>query len=149
MGTAASVALLTALVSGCSSHNSDLALSDNPTVPAMAGSNSPTANAAAPNPEDFARFHIGDTVTVTISGLPDTETPAPHQEPIKEDGTITLPEIGKIAAVGKTAGELQNAIHDAYVPQFYTHLTVAVTIGDRVFYVRGEVKEPNRQLYVG
>jgi polysaccharide export outer membrane protein len=147
MGTAASFALLTVLSAGCYSNSADMALTDNPTAPAIAGS-TPAAQ-VAPTAEDSARFHIGDTVTVTLSGIPDQEIPAPHQEPIKEDGTITLPEVGKIPAVGKSAGELQNAIHDAYVPKYYTHLTVAVTIGDRVYYVRGEVKSPDRLMYVG
>ena len=98
---------------------------------------------------EVAHFHVGDTVTVAFSGLPDIQTPPPHQEPIKEDGTITLPDIGKVQAAGKTAGELQNEIHDSYVPKFYTHLTVTVSTGDRVYYVRGEVKGPGRQLYVG
>jgi polysaccharide biosynthesis/export protein VpsN len=96
---------------------------------------------------EVAHFHVGDTVTVIFSGLP--MNPDQHLEPIKEDGTITLPDIGKIPAVGKTAGELQNEIHDRYVPKFYTHLTVTVSTGDRVYYVRGEVKVPGRQLYVG
>ena len=98
----------------------------------------------SPPPADVAHFHVGDTVTVTFSGLPDTDNPTPHQEPIKEDGTITLPDIGKIQATGKTAGELQNEIHDLYVPKYYTHLTVTVSTGDRVYYVRGEVKLPGR-----
>src|ERR1700691_3179415 len=98
---------------------------------------------------EVAHFHVGDTVTVTFSGLPDNDNPTPHLEPIKEDGTITLPDIGKIQAAGKTAGELQNEIHDLYVPKYYTHLTVTVSTGDRVYYVRGEVKAPGRQLYVG
>jgi polysaccharide export outer membrane protein len=149
MGTASSFALMSVLLSGCYSNGSDMALTDNPTAPAIAGSNASAPNPSLAVPDDFARFHIGDTVTVTLSGLPESETPTPHQEPIKEDGTITLPEIDKIVAVGKTAGELQNAIHDAYVPRFYTHVTVAVTIGDRVYYVRGEVKSPDRLMYVG
>jgi protein involved in polysaccharide export with SLBB domain len=98
---------------------------------------------------EVPHFHVGDTVTVTFSGLPDTQTPSPHLEPIKEDGTITLPDIGKMQAAGKTAGELQNEIYAGYVPKFYTHLTVTVSTGDRVYYVRGEVKGAGRQLYVG
>jgi protein involved in polysaccharide export with SLBB domain len=98
---------------------------------------------------EVARFHVGDAVSVTFSGLPDNDNPLPHLEPIKEDGTITLPDIGKVQAAGKTAGELQNEIHDSYVPKFYTHLTVTVSTGDRVYYVRGEVKGAGRQLYVG
>jgi protein involved in polysaccharide export with SLBB domain len=94
-----------------------------------------------------ARFQVGDTVTVNLSGM--VETIEPHIEAIKEDGTITMPDIGHVQAAGKTAGELQNTIHDLYVPKFYTHITVAVTAGDRVYYVNGEVKNPGRQLYLG
>ena len=68
---------------------------------------------------EVARFHVGETVIVILTGLP--EDIPPHQEPIKEDGTITMPDIGHVQAVGKTAGELQNEIHDLYVPKLYRH----------------------------
>lgn len=100
-----------------------------------------------PDANAVARLSVGDTVTVTLSGL--LEELPPHTEPIKEDGTITMPDIGHVKAAGKTAGELQNEIHDLYVPKIYTHLTVAVTLGDRVYYVDGEVKQPGRELYLG
>jgi polysaccharide export outer membrane protein len=116
--------------------------SDMPTPPGVTGL--PWAGTSA---ADVARFHVGDTIIVTLSGLP--QDLPPHQEPIKEDGTITMPDIGKVEAAGKTAGQLQNEIHDLYVPRIYTHLTVTVNIGDRVYYVSGEVKAPGRQLYVG
>ena len=96
---------------------------------------------------EVARFHVGDTVIVSLSGLPQ-EIPM-HQEPIKEDGTITMPDIGHVQAVGKTAGELQNEIYNLYVPKLYRHLTVTVNTGDRVYYVTGQVRGPGRQLYVG
>jgi len=128
-------------LAGCSSPSDERLFSDMPHPPAMSGL--PSANESA---ADAARFHVGDTVVVSLSGLP-VEIP-PHQEPIKEDGTITMPDIGKVQAAGKTAGELQNEIHDLYVPRFYTHLTVTVNIGDRVYYVSGEVKTPGRQLYL-
>jgi polysaccharide export outer membrane protein len=145
-GAVSGLLLLTLLSAGCSSPDNDPGLTDNPNSPAMTGS--PTTGGGSTK-EDFARFHVGDTVTVTISGLPEADAPQPHQEVIKDDGTITLPEIGKVVALGKTDGELQNAIHDAYVPQYYTHLTVTVNTGDRVYYVRGEVKNPDRFIYVG
>ena len=100
-----------------------------------------------PDANLVARLSIGDTVTVTLSGLIDPIEP--HVEPIKEDGTITMPDIGHVQAAGKTAGELQNEIHDMYVPKIYTHITVAVSTGDRVYYVDGEVKQPGRELYLG
>jgi protein involved in polysaccharide export with SLBB domain len=103
--------------------------------------------AAPPNGADVARFRVGETVFVAFSGSP-IEIPA-HEEPIKEDGTITLPLIGAVYAAGKTAGELQNEICTNYVPKYYVRLTVTVKSGDRVYYVGGEVKGGGRQLYVG
>jgi polysaccharide export outer membrane protein len=100
-----------------------------------------------PGDPAVAKLHVGDTITVQLEGL--IEIIPPHEESIKEDGTITLNLIGHVKAAGRTAGELQNAIHDAYVPAYYTHVTVTVKTGDRVFYVRGEVHNPGRQIYVG
>ena len=96
---------------------------------------------------DVARFRIEDPVTVTFSGAP-TSIDA-HGEKIKEDGTITLPLIGSVVAVGKTPGELQSEIHDDYVPKYYVRLTVTVVSGERVYYVGGEVKAGGKQLYLG
>jgi polysaccharide export outer membrane protein len=72
------------------------------------------------------------------------------EKPIKDDGTISLPDIGRVKAAGKTPGELEDTIHDLYVPKFVTHLNVTVkTTSDRVYYVRGEVKAPGRMIYAG
>ena len=95
---------------------------------------------------DVARFRIGETVIVTFSGSPIPIEP--HEEPIKEDGTITLSLIGAVNAAGKTAGELQNEIYTNYVPKYYVRLTVTVKSGERVYYVGGEVKGSSRQFYV-
>jgi polysaccharide export outer membrane protein len=136
-----SVPLVGILIAGCSSATDQPEFSDVP-APSHAMTGSPVAG-----PDDFevAHFHVGDTVTVTLDGPPE---PLPvHGEQIKEDGTITMPDIGKIEAVGKTAGELQNQIHDLYVPKFYPRLTVTVTTGERVYYVSGEVNGRGSQLY--
>jgi polysaccharide export outer membrane protein len=131
------------LLAGCASSSDEILFSDTPNNPtAMSGPPSASDSAG-----DAARFHVGDTIVVSLSGPPIEIQP--HQEPIKEDGTITLNDIGKVQAAGKTAGELQNAIHDLYVPRFYNRLTVTVNIGDRVYYVSGEVKVPGRLVYVG
>jgi polysaccharide export outer membrane protein len=103
--------------------------------------------AASPNGADVAHFRVGDTVVVTFSGAPTTIDP--HQETIKEDGTITLPLIGSIYALGKTTGELQNEIYTDYVPKYYIRLNVTVNSGDRVYYVGGEVHGAGPQLYRG
>jgi polysaccharide export outer membrane protein len=90
-----------------------------------------------------ATFRVGDTVVVTLttgSEQGNSEIPD-HVEPIKEDGTITLDYIGPVKAAGKTPGQLQNEIHDLYVPKYYVRLTVTVKSpgGDRVYYVGGQV----------
>jgi polysaccharide export outer membrane protein len=133
-------------LAGCSSTDSP-AFSDTTNPPAMtsqSANGSPTANTTDP---EVARFQVGDTVTVNLSGLPNPIDP--HTEPIKEDGTITMPDIGHVQAAGKTAGELQNDIYTNYVPRLYLHLTVTVSTGDRVYYVRGQVNKPDRLIYVG
>jgi polysaccharide export outer membrane protein len=127
---------------GCSSPSQGQPMSANSQPPTAGG----TSLSSPPTSADVARFRVGETVIVTFSGsLVDIPS---HEEPIKEDGTITLPLIGAVTAVGKTAGELQNEIHDGYVPQYYVRLTVTVKSGDRVYYVGGEVKAPGKQLYV-
>jgi polysaccharide export outer membrane protein len=93
------------------------------------------------------RFQVGDLVTVVFSAINDQI--APHEERVKEDGTITLPYIGSIRASGKTSGELQNEIHDLYVPKYYVNLTITVRSEARFYYVGGEVKSPGPKEYLG
>lgn len=145
--TICGVSLITALLSGCASPD-NASFTDSPTPPPDATSITP-AGSPTPNQSgqdfDVAKLHVGDVVTVDFSGLP---TPIdPVTDPITDDGTIALPDIGKVQAAGKTTGELQDEIHNMYVPAYYTHITVTVTIGDRVYYVRGEVKQPGRLVY--
>ena len=94
------------------------------------------------------RFAIGDQVTVKFSGTTDQNL-KDHEERVTENGTITLPHIGSVSAVGKTAGELQTEIHDRYVPDYYKYLTVTVMGEQRVYYVGGRVRTPGRQFYIG
>ena len=96
---------------------------------------------------EVARLTVGDYVKVTLSGV--QEPPLPHEEQIKEDGTITLPNLDPIKADGKTLGELQKEIYAKYVPLYYKRLTVTVSSGQRVYYVQGQVRNPGRQEYLG
>ena len=107
---------------------------------------------APPSEEDTkalggARLHVGDTITMSYDGIP--EPPASQEKTINDDGNITLTDIGNVKAAGKTTGELEQVIHDLYVPKFFLRLNVTVEAGDRVFYVRGAVTSPGRQVYVG
>lgn len=93
-------------------------------------------------------LNVGDTVTVTLSDIP--EPPTPEEKPIQSDGTISMPTIGRVQAAGKTPGELEDYIKSLYVPKIYVHLAVTVqTSSHRVYFVRGEVKTPNQIEYLG
>ena len=96
----------------------------------------------------IAHLHVGDSVVITLTGPP--EELAPQEKIIGGDGTITLSDVGIVQAAGKTPSELENIIHDLYVPKYYTHLVVTVKPSDnRVYYVRGEVRQANRFVYTG
>ena len=146
------------VLAGCGS-----ALQDEPTfseVPALAGpagaaaapvgalpppgSAGPTNPATSPN-----RFRIGDTVTVIFSGVDQASLPPAHEERITEDGTITLQYLKPVVALGKTPGELQKEITDAYVPKYFTHLVVTVRGFELFFFVSGEVRSPNKVPWTG
>ena len=106
----------------------------------------PVRSPPPPNGADVARFHVGDNVIVSFSGDAGFDS-GPRRESIKEDGTITLPLIGAVSAVGKTAGELQNEIHDDYVPKYYVRLTVTVKSGRPRLLRRRRSQERRAQSY--
>lgn len=121
------------LLSGCASFdaNNDARFS-----------NSPTGHTHL----NASVFSAGETVTVSFSGL---EVPPPnYEERIKEDGTLTMPLIGKVVAAGKSPGDLQKELQEKY-NKFYRNITVTVRDLERYFYVDGEVKSPGPKLYLG
>lgn len=122
--------------------------SGTPTVTPVA--TSATSGAAPANEyENAEALKVGDTLNVVYADLPIT-TP-PFDGPIKEDGSITLMYNKTFQAAGKTPGQLEKEIHDAYVPNVFKYMTVTVTHKDltRFYYVGGEVKAPGREPYIG
>jgi protein involved in polysaccharide export with SLBB domain len=101
----------------------------------------------APIAVEVAKLALGDPIRVVFSGISDP--PQPHEEQIKEDGTIDLPNIGVIKAEGKTTVELQKEIYEKYVPNYFKRLTVTVSTENRVYYVQGQVRSSGRQAYLG
>lgn len=91
-------------------------------------------------------LRVGELVGIEFSGV--SLPPPRHEEKIKMDGKITLPDIGPVQAAGRTRGELQQAIHDLYVPNYYKQLTVVVRNEGRYFYVKGQVNNPSQFQYL-
>jgi protein involved in polysaccharide export with SLBB domain len=129
---------------GCRTHTHEQQLAEPPR-----GGDTTTAGAAVTNSSLLQPevLRIGDSLTVSFT---DTPTPIPaFQEKIKEDGTITLLLNQTFKADGKSRGELEKEIRACYVPDYFKNLTVTVTpdVSTRWYYVDGEVKAPNRQIY--
>ena len=87
-------------------------------------------------------------MTVTFADLP-APGMLPHSERIRDDGRITLPLNVSVMAAGRNAGQLQEDIRNAYVPQYFVRLTVTIKTEERFYFVGGEVRNANRQLFSG
>ncbi|MHB8522006.1 MAG: polysaccharide biosynthesis/export family protein [Limisphaerales bacterium] len=105
------------------------------------------ANTGDAPPENPDLLRAGDAVSITFSGV--ERPPEKFDSRIRDDGKIILPLIQAVQAADKTAAQLQDAIHDLYVPTYFNRLTVNVNTEGRYFFVEGEVKQPNRYPYAG
>ncbi|MFI5335247.1 MAG: polysaccharide biosynthesis/export family protein [Opitutales bacterium] len=89
-----------------------------------------------------AQLRPGDSLTVTLSGIPD---PSTNPVQIDEQGFISLPYLGTLPAGGLTTSELSQAIRSAYITRkFYNELSVSATVTERYVYIGGEVQRPGR-----
>jgi len=106
---------------------------------------------AVPTGQDSASistvFRPGDILEVDFA---DTQgLPSKWQQTIREDGTITLPLSKTVRAAGLRKGELEQAIHEVYVPHILRRLTVNVRSDKRSYFVSGEVKLPGEKEHTG
>lgn len=114
---------------------------------ALAGCATTGVSPAARNPRVAAsaaasQLRPGDSITVTLSGIPD---PSTHAVQLDEQGQISLPYLGTLTAGGLSAGELSQAIRQAYLERrFYTEISVSATVTERYVYIGGEVQRPGR-----
>lgn len=89
----------------------------------------------------------GDKISIALRG---TVQIAPSTQIIAQDSTISMENIGSVEAAGLTPKQLEQVIHDKYVPSYYTRITVNVTPELRYFYVSGYVHDTSgggRQNY--
>lgn len=98
-------------------------------------------------PEVGDRFHIGDPVTVTFTLMTEDSQLPSFSGRVQDDGTITLPLVGAVTAVGKTEGELQKEIQGLYVPKYYRNLTITVKGEVSFYYIDGEVQARGKKEY--
>ena len=92
------------------------------------------------------RLRTGDPLQVHLTtGGPSTDKNTQQLEVVvDENGEISLPLVGRIAAVSLTPSELSERIEASYVPRFYVRCHAIVLATTRYFYVGGEVRNPGR-----
>ncbi len=138
------------MISGCATTQEPAFSSEPAASQAVASLERPT-NTSGPSADLASKasgvLSVRASVKITFSGPP--EPPLPHDEKIKDDGTISLKWIGSVKAAGKTPGELQKIIHDLYVPKYYKDLTVTVdwVQADLYFTIGGEVRSPGPRVW--
>ena len=99
-------------------------------------------NPHIPETASSAVLRPGDSLTVTLQGVPD---PSTNTVQIDEQGLISLPYIGAVTAAGVSTAGLSQRIRDTYVARkIYTALDVSVSVTERYVYVGGEVAHPGR-----
>jgi polysaccharide export outer membrane protein len=106
------------------------------TGPEVAGT-----NCGQPGTADI--LHIGDVVRIAMASPAPGTSSTIHEERIKEDGTVTFPEIGPVKAAGRTHGELQTELQEKCGEKFYKNMIVPWPWDEheRYFYVVGEVNQ--------
>ena len=76
----------------------------------------------------------------------------PYSCRVAEDGTITLPIVGKVSVVGTTLAEVESSVVDAYYPKYVVNVPGVVCkvtehLNERVFTVLGLVAKRNAFPY--
>jgi protein involved in polysaccharide export with SLBB domain len=90
-----------------------------------------------------SEYRAGDKILIDFADNPGI--PPSWQQTVREDGTIGLPFNQVVRAEGKKKIDLEQAIHDLYVPKILKRLTVNIRAETRYFYVTGEVKNPGQK----
>ena len=104
-----------------------------------------SANPRVPESTSAALLRPGDSLTVALQGIPD---PSINNVQIDEQGLLSLPYIGAVAASGLTSAELSQRIRQTYITRnFYTAIDVSVAVTERFVYVGGEVARPGRIVW--
>ena len=92
------------------------------------------------------RLGTGDQLRVTVFGQEDLS----GEFKVGSNGEISLPLIGKVAALGRTLQELELAVIDKLKPDYLRNPQVSIDVLNyRPFYIIGEVKSPGSYPYVG
>ena len=123
-GAACLAAVLALAASGCASHLSG-----------------PLPASFLGQPSDVYKLGLGDKLRVAVYGEPSLS----GEFQVSGDGSITMPLVGNVPAVGLSASELEAALVRRYVAGFLKDPKIAVEVyAFRPYFVFGEVSKPGR-----
>ena len=96
------------------------------------------------------RFAAGQTFVLRIAGVPQVDAnQVTGQYSVSSGGTVRLPYLTEVSAIGLTPTELQRKLEAAYKSSdIYTHPTISISTNannagsDMVITVGGEVRQP-------
>lgn len=110
--------------------------------------NRPALPATNANVKAPYRLRANDPVVIFLRDLPGGREQ--QLEDIVDDaGTVNLPFIGRMVAMGKTSSEFEQEIEKKYIDdKIYLRITVNVVTPQQFIFVNGEVKLPNKYQLV-
>jgi polysaccharide export outer membrane protein len=107
-------------------------------------------NAPGTDPgQGFSILRVGDPLIISFADLGALSSMREQHVRIPDSGVITLPFNVRVQAAGKSTGQLEKDIRDAYVPAYFVNLTAIITTEERSFIVDGEVRNPGQKPYLG
>lgn len=108
------------------------------------GINTGVTTGPIPPPSSLG-LRVGDVVAISLAGIPE---PTQLTVAIDDQGNITLPYLGAVAAAGRTESGISNEVRDAYISRrIYNRVDVSVSAAQRFVYVGGMVNRPGRILW--
>ena len=110
---------------------------------------------------DILEFQMPAVLRVISSDLAEWLRPVyghkdiePYQVRVSEDGTITLPIVGKLLVAGKTLADIEALVINAYYPKYVVNQPMVVcevfkyrNQNERIFAVMGLVNQPDAFPY--
>lgn len=112
---------------------------------------SPRFAVNAANANASTALQNGDVIQMRLSGPPEEYTREFSMELAVDDGTVTIPMIGRIRAAGLTPAQLSNAIEKQLIDhKIFTvaNININIMVGQQRFViVGGAVRAPGRQMW--
>lgn len=102
-----------------------------------------SATVSAETGISFYRIQVGDPIVIHLRGIYPRDEQV--EDVVDENGRVTIPLVGDIAAAGRSTSQLEEDMTRMYIDGgYYRSITVNVVIPSRTYFIRGEVRQPGK-----